>query len=116
MRNRWLAFKSSDCYCKCKNEPRYTPRGKFCSHHVSCVTVLISGETQMIHYPGLTRGLVAVLLYHDGRRCISTALRTLIQVREGRRCTSNISRDMSALITKYTDELMRDGLVEKILG
>ena len=34
-------------------------------------------------FPGLTRGLVAVLLYHDGRRCLVSALRSLIQAREG---------------------------------
>lgn len=34
-------------------------------------------------FPGLTRGLVAVLLYHDGRRCLLASLRSLIQAREG---------------------------------
>ncbi len=31
-------------------------------------------------FPTLTRGLVAVLLYHDGRRNLVSTLRTLIQV------------------------------------
>lgn len=70
----------------------------------------------MAHYPGLTRGLVAVLLYHDGRRCIGSALRTLIQARQGRRFSTNISHDLGTFITHYTDELMKDGTVEKILG
>ena len=34
-------------------------------------------------FPGLTRGLVAVLLYHDGRRSLVASLRSLIQAREG---------------------------------
>ena len=29
-----------------------------------------SAEDQLCQYPGLTRGLVAVLLYYDGQRCL----------------------------------------------
>ena len=32
-------------------------------------------------FPGLSRGVVAVLLYHDGRRSIVSSLRSLVQVR-----------------------------------
>ena len=72
---------------------------------MSAVELLLAGEQQMprsamllttcflfipvppfchvSRFPGLTRGLVAVLLYHDGRRCLVSALRSLIQAREG---------------------------------
>lgn len=45
------------------------------------------GEHQQPHFPGLTRGLVAVLLYWDGKRCIANSLRTLIQSRQGKTWT-----------------------------
>ena len=47
---------------------------RVCGSHVS-----IPGS----RFPGLTRGLVAVLLYHDGRRCLVSSLRSLVQAREG---------------------------------
>lgn len=70
----------------------------------------------MTHYPGLTRGLVAVLLFHDGRRCLATSLRMLVQASAGRRYSTNISRDMQAFITEYTNQQMSDGLLNRILG
>ena len=42
-----------------------------------------SGDEQLNQYPGLTRGLVAVLLYFDGRKAIVQSLKTLLQGREG---------------------------------
>ena len=44
------------------------------------VELLLAGEQQQPDFPSLTRGLVSVLLYHDGRRNLVTALRNLIQV------------------------------------
>ena len=74
------------------------------------------GESQMAHYPNLTRGLVAVLLYQDGRRCLVTALRNLVQARQGRLFPVGVSPDMQAYINDYTDQLLGDGLLNKILG
>ena len=45
------------------------------------------GEHQQPHFPGLTRGLVAVLLYWDGKRCIANSLKALIQSRRGKTWT-----------------------------
>ena len=36
-------------------------------NELSSVLLLLQGEEQLPRYPGLTRGLVAVLLYYDGR-------------------------------------------------
>ena len=36
-------------------------------NELSSVLLLLQGEEQQPRYPGLTRGLVAVLLYYDGR-------------------------------------------------
>ena len=73
-------------------------------------------EEQLCQYPGLTRGLVAVLLYYDGRKALVHALRTLIQGRSGVSWTLGASDDITDLISKYTQSLIEDGLVDKILS
>lgn len=52
--------------------------------------VLTPGEHQQPHFPGLTRGLVAVLLYWDGKLCVANALRTLVQSRHGKTFTLDL--------------------------
>lgn len=74
-----------------------------------CVELLLAGEQQQPNFPGLTRGLVAVLLYHDGRRCLISALRTLIQSREGITWTLGLYEEMTQLVTTFTDELLKEG-------
>ena len=74
------------------------------------------GENQLPYFPGLTRGLVAVILYYDGRTSVVNSLRTLIQAREGRTFTLGLSDDLVSTATKFTDQLMSEGLTSKILG
>lgn len=118
-----------------------------------------TGEHQQPHFPGLTRGLVAVLLYWDGKRCVANSLRSLIQSRHGKTFTLDLRLDMDpnpasfsfrcpslgapcfslssghahsrspfscaplgpfsaelvSLTTRFTDELMRQGLARRIL-
>lgn len=52
--------------------------------------MLCSGEQQQPHFPGLTRGLVAVLLYWDGKLCVANSLRTLMQSRHGKTFTLDL--------------------------
>ncbi|XP_072256279.1 nuclear pore complex protein Nup205 [Pyxicephalus adspersus] len=82
---------------------------------VAAVELLLAGEHQQPHFPGLTRGLVAVLLYWDGKRCIANSLRTLIQSRKGRTFTLDLSPEIMAMTTHFTDDLMESGLTQKIL-
>lgn len=70
----------------------------------------------MPYYPGMTRGLVAVLLYYDGRKSIATALRALVQARRGISWTLDTSEEVVTYITQYTQELMEYGLISRILG
>ena len=58
---------------------------------------------------------MAVLLYHDGRRSLVSALRTLIQAREGVAWTLGLNPALVNLVTSFTDQLFHDGLVKKIL-
>ena len=48
----------------------------------TCTVYVSSRHIPLYRFPGLTRGLVAVLLYHDGRRSIVSSLRSLVQVRD----------------------------------
>lgn len=76
----------------------------------------IIGEDNRPEFPGLARGLVAVLLYYDGRRCLVSALRTLILALEGRTWTLGLSQDLTHLINNYIEKLVEENLTNKILG
>ncbi|KAK7818058.1 hypothetical protein U0070_014653 [Myodes glareolus] len=82
---------------------------------LSAVELLLAGEHQQPHFPGLTRGLVAVLLYWDGKRCIANSLKTLIQSRRGKTWTLELSPELVSMTTRFTDELMEQGLTYKVL-
>jgi nuclear pore complex protein Nup205 len=79
------------------------------------VDLLSTAQQQLPYYPGLTRGLVAVLLYYDGRKSIAATLRTLVQARRGILWTLDSSEEVVSYITQYTQELMDYGLINKIL-
>ncbi|KAJ8269075.1 hypothetical protein COCON_G00116820 [Conger conger] len=82
---------------------------------MAALELLLAGEHQQPYFPGLTRGLVAVLLYWDGKRCLANSLRTLIQSRQGKTFTLELSGELVALTTRFTDELMSQGLTPRIL-
>ncbi|XP_043979844.1 nuclear pore complex protein Nup205 [Gambusia affinis] len=82
---------------------------------LAALELLLAGEQQQPHFPGLTRGLVAVLLYWDGKLCVANSLRTLIQSRHGKTFTLDLSEELVALTTRFTDELMSQGLTKRIL-
>eukprot|EP00095_Tigriopus_kingsejongensis_P011855 maker-scaffold180_size281610-snap-gene-0.27 protein:Tk11855 transcript:maker-scaffold180_size281610-snap-gene-0.27-mRNA-1 annotation:"nuclear pore complex protein nup205" len=88
----------------------------FDMNEISSLQLLLLGEEQLNQYPGLTRGLVAVLLYYDGRKSLVQSLRTLIQGRSGVTWTLELPEEISELVMDFTDELVEGGLVEKILG
>ncbi|GAB1605006.1 nuclear pore complex protein Nup205-like [Argonauta hians] len=82
----------------------------------AAVEFILSGQNQQPNYPGLSRGLVAVLLYYDGRRALCSSLRVLLQAREGRMWTMGNEQDITDVVMKYTDVLIENGLVNKILN
>lgn len=73
----------------------------------SSVDLLIAGEQQQPRYPGWSRGLVAVILYHDGRRVFLQCLDALVQARQGRNWQVGVSEELSALATAFTDGLIK---------
>ncbi|KAL1130570.1 hypothetical protein AAG570_011816 [Ranatra chinensis] len=78
--------------------------------------LLGTAQQQMANYPGVGRGVVAVLLYYDGRKSIVTTLRTLVQARRGNLWTVETTEQVANLITRYTYELMCDGIITKLLS
>ncbi|TRY95539.1 hypothetical protein DNTS_007040 [Danionella cerebrum] len=83
---------------------------------LAALELLLAGEHQQPHFPGLSRGLVAVLLYWDGKRCVANSLRSLIQSRHGKTFTLDLSPELVSLTTRFTDELMAQGLTKQILN
>src|SRR6218665_3217165 len=76
-----------------------------------------TGETQQSYFPGLSRGLVAVILYYDGKASLVAALRMLIQARQGRTwALPGLGEDIVATATRFTDQIMRENLGSRILG
>lgn len=85
-------------------------------NELSAVELLLAGEQSQPDFPRLTRGLVAVLLYYDGRRNLVTSLRSLIQAREGVLWTLGLSSSVVSVVNSFTDYLFQNGLVDKILA
>ena len=79
-------------------------------NEISSLQLLLKGEEQMPEYAGLSRGLVAVLLYYDARKALVQSLRTLIQGRRGLTWTLELAEDISELATNYTQQLLELGM------
>lgn len=77
--------------------------------------LLCTAQQQIPNHPGLPRGLVAILLYYDGRKTLVTTLKQLFQARQGISWCTEASQDVTAFITNYTDALVADGLLNKII-
>ncbi|XP_059473287.1 nuclear pore complex protein Nup205 [Neocloeon triangulifer] len=76
--------------------------------------LLCVAEQQMQHYPELTRGLVAVMLFYDGRKAICDTLCLLAQARRGVSWEFAGACD-NRLIAAYMDQLVSNNLVSNIL-
>lgn len=76
--------------------------------------LLCTAQIQMSFYPGLPRGLVAVLLYYDARKSLVAALRMLIQARTGVAWCLKVPDKVEKFITQFTDQLMENGLFTRI--
>lgn len=78
--------------------------------------LLCTAQLQMPHYPGLTRGLTAILLYYDGRKALTSVLRTLMNTRIGHSWAVDVPVALTRHITEYTNKLQEDGLLNRILS
>ncbi|XP_044009117.1 nuclear pore complex protein Nup205 [Aphidius gifuensis] len=78
--------------------------------------LLCTAQQQMPYHPGLTRGLTAILLYYDGRRALTSSLRTLVQARIGHSWVLDTPVTLTKKITEYTNKMQDDGLLDRILS
>lgn len=86
-------------------------------NELAAVDLLRMGEIQQSYFPGFSRGLVAVILYYDGKASLVGALRMLIQARKGRTwALPGLSDDLVATATRFTDQVMNENLVSRILN
>ncbi|XP_030766141.1 nuclear pore complex protein Nup205 [Sitophilus oryzae] len=76
--------------------------------------LLCTAQIQMPYYPGLPRGLVAILLYYDGKKALLTTLLYLVQARSGIQWTVNVKPELGRFVTDYTDKLVEGGLFNRI--
>ncbi|XP_058800977.1 nuclear pore complex protein Nup205 isoform X2 [Phymastichus coffea] len=77
--------------------------------------LLYTAQLQMPYYPGLTRGLTAILLYYDGRKALTSSLKTLVQARAGHSWMLDIPVRLTKQITEYTNKMEEDGLLCRIM-
>ncbi|XP_035778429.1 nuclear pore complex protein Nup205-like [Anopheles albimanus] len=77
--------------------------------------LLCTSQQQLVNHPGLTRGLVAVLLYYDGRKSLVASLKQLLKSRAGVSWCTDASPEVTQIVTSYTDGLLADGLLERII-
>lgn len=70
----------------------------------------------ILFFIGLPRGLVAILLYYDGRKAIVSALRILVQSRKGVSWCTQCPDTLTETVTIYTDQLVNSGLLNKIIN
>lgn len=78
--------------------------------------LLCTAQLQMPHHPGLTRGLTAVLLYYDGRKALTSALRTLVHARIGHSWVLDTPVSLMKSITEYTNKMQENGLLDRVLS
>ncbi|KAG8189490.1 hypothetical protein JTE90_018142 [Oedothorax gibbosus] len=84
-------------------------------NELTSLELLVAGQHQQPRFPGLTRGLVAMLLYYDGRRNLVNALQLLVQAREGRTWTLGISSEVASIIMRFTNQLKDEGIIMKVI-
>ncbi|ESO12326.1 hypothetical protein HELRODRAFT_187833, partial [Helobdella robusta] len=72
-------------------------------NEVAAVDLLLTGMNQQSYFPSLPHGLIAVLLYFDGKAALALCLKMLMQAREGRTwLATNLTSELSAVIHEFT--------------
>ncbi|CAH1643767.1 unnamed protein product [Spodoptera littoralis] len=77
--------------------------------------LLHTAQRQSPRHPGLPRGLVAVLLYYDGRRALVQALKELVMARDGVCWSINARDEIISYVSRYVEQLISDGLLSNAL-
>lgn len=82
----------------------------------NAVQLMCTAQQQVPQNPGLPPGLVAVLLYYDGRKAIVATLKELFQARSGISWCTDASQELIDIVTAFTDQLVaEEGVLERVL-
>ena len=85
-------------------------------NELSALSLLKSAEEEKTLYPGMPRGLIAVLFYYDSREQFANAFKTLVQARQGLSWTLlEGNEELSISITRYLKSMLNLNMMDKIL-
>ncbi|XP_054727442.1 nuclear pore complex protein Nup205 [Anastrepha obliqua] len=79
--------------------------------------LLCTAQREMFKHPGLSRGLVAVLLYYDGKKALAHSLRDLFRVTNGISWETDIPKEITSLVSSFTQNLVNHyNILERIVS
>ncbi|XP_050357283.1 nuclear pore complex protein Nup205 [Nymphalis io] len=81
------------------------------ANEFACLELLHTAQRQSSRRPGLARGLLAVLLYYDGKRALVQALRELVMARDGVSWSISAREEVVSYVSRYVGQLVADGLL-----
>ncbi|CAG4927678.1 unnamed protein product [Colias eurytheme] len=85
------------------------------ANEYACLELLHTAQRQSPKQPGLARGLLAIILYYEGRRALVQALRELVMARDGVSWSVNAREEIITYVTRYVEQLISDGLLGNVL-
>ncbi|KAM7343656.1 nuclear pore complex protein Nup205 [Cochliomyia hominivorax] len=78
--------------------------------------LLCTAQRQINQYPDLPRGLIAVLLYYDGRKAIANSIRDLFQIISGVSWISEVPKELEAISSGFSQSLVDDSnILERLV-
>lgn len=83
---------------------------------VTALSLLRAAEEERTLYPGVPRGLIAILFYYDSQELLASSLKTLVQARQGISWVLLPDNEqLSLVITRYLESILNVSLVDRIL-
>ncbi|XP_023291874.2 nuclear pore complex protein Nup205 [Lucilia cuprina] len=78
--------------------------------------LLCTAQRQINQYPELPRGLIAVLLYYDGRKAVANSVRDLFQIISGVSWVSEVPKELISMASSFSQSLVDDSnILERIV-
>ncbi|KAA0187581.1 hypothetical protein HAZT_HAZT007786 [Hyalella azteca] len=85
-------------------------------NELAALSLLKAAEEEKTLYPGMPRGLIAVLFYYDSKENFANAFKTLLQARQGISWTLlEGNEELSLSITRYLKPMLTLNMVDRIL-
>ncbi|XP_067638350.1 nuclear pore complex protein Nup205 isoform X3 [Eurosta solidaginis] len=79
--------------------------------------LLCTAQREMSRHPGLSRGLVAVLLYYDGKKTLVHSLRDLFRATSGISWITEIPKEITSLVSTFTQNLVNNyNILDRIVS